>query len=511
MKLFTKALSGALAAVLILSLLGCGKPKTEKPDLEQPIIQTEKTFSFSAQPSQALSLSEDGAASVLEAVNAQQPDYLYAHMYDLEEVKHRLDMTGVSVESHKFSALDEAGALTGEHLAAIVEQNNTAFLEPKPFGYQNVESDYILDLCNFVVDVVNRMAEKYPDVDWQRVYCNLGNLKILYDTGMLSYAQVKPDMVLAISKNNTQILLTLKGEDGFPRVLTHETMHIIQMGCTCENIENCSRRAGIAYYWDDFTLNTADWTWLAEGGAERNMCALTGGQALTYQYKVDYLCSFNMALLLRESVNPDRMETLCFYDDPQLLFDAFGCETPEEYEEILKLVITTNTLQMQPTAFMERYREQTGVDLWEDEEAMDAFSFSMKPAICIGLAGEFYENLTAFMQNNLLNTNDLFCLISLFEGHLNQHLQYKNEAKKEYNQVFFDSYIPMRTALFDVLAAENADMDIEAMYAEYQISEVENTVNADLSILPQSKRDFLLERAQWQFDCGALGEKVPIA
>ena len=511
MKLFTRILTGTLSTVLVFSLLGCGKSKSERPDLEAPVLQKEMTYIFSAQPSQMLSLSAEGAASVMETVTAQQPDYRYAQMYELDEVKRRLEMTGVGVEKHQFSVLNEAGTLNGEHLATVVEQNNKAFLEPKPFGYENVESDYILELCDFIANVVNRMAEKYPDIDWQRVYCNLGNLKILYDTGMLSYAQVKPDMVLAISKNNTQILLTLQGDDGFPRVLTHETMHIIQMGCACENIENCSRRAGIAYYWDDFTLNTTDWTWLAEGGAERNMCALTGGQALTYQYKIDYLCSFNMALLLRENVAADRMETLCFYDDPQLLFDAFGCETPEKYEEVLKLVITTNTLQMQPTAFMERYREETGVDLWEDEAAMDAFSFSMKPAICIGLAKEFYENLTAFVAENPISSNDLFCLIALFEGHLNQHLQYGNEAKKEYNQVFFDGYLPMRTALFQTLTVENPGADIDAMYAEYQISVAENTVNAELSMLLQSKRAFLLERAQWQAEMGELGEKVPVA
>ena len=164
---------------------------------------------------------------------------------------------------------------------------------------------------------------------------------------------------------------------------------------------------------------------------------------------------------------------------------------------------------MQPTAFFANYEKVTGVDLWEDEEAMNEFSYSLKPAICIALAGEFYENLTAFVQKNSLNTNDLFCLIRLFEGHLNQHLQYKNEAKKQYNQIFFDSYLPMRTALFDALTAENPDVDVAAMYAEYEISTAENTINASLSMLPEGKRDFLLERAQWQFDCGALGEKVP--
>lgn len=509
MKGFTKIVALFLAAALLLG--GCGRKTSKKPDLDVEIVQTEQNMTFSAQPSQTLTLSPEGAAAVMETVAAQQPDYLYTHLYEMDEVKRRLEMTGVNVDSHRFCALNEAGVLDGAHLAQLVQENNEAFLETKPFGYEEVEDDYILELCGFIADVVSRMAQKYPDIDWPRVYCNLGNLKILYDTGMLSYAQVKPDMVLAISKNNTEIVLTLKGEDGFARVLTHETMHIIQMGCGCENIENCSRRAGIAYYWDDFFVNTADWTFLAEGGAERTMCSLTGGKALTYQYKIDYLCSFNMALLLRDAVAADRMETLCFYEDPQLLFDAFDCQTPEEYDEILKLVITTNILQMQPTAFYDRYREATGVDLWEDEEAMNEFSYSLKPAICISLAKEFYENLTSFVAENPLSCNDLFCLISLFEGHLNQHLQYKSESKAQYNQNFFDSYAPMRKALFDALAAENPGVDLGAIYADYQISSGENTINADLSILPESKRAFLLERAQWQADLNALGEKVPMS
>jgi len=79
------------------------------------------------------------------------------------------------------------------------------------------------------------------------------------------------------------------------------------------------------------------------------------------------------------------------------------------------------------------------------------------------------------------------------------------------NRQKISDYTPMRTALFDALAAENPDMDLDAMYADYQISVAENTVNAELSVLPESKRVFLLERAQWQAEMGALGEKVPAA
>lgn len=99
---------------------------------------------------------------------------------------------------------------------------------------------------------------------------------------MLSYAEVSKDMVLSISKNNTEIVLNMKDENGLRNVLVHETMHIIQLGCECEDIDHCERRAGISVYWDGFTLNTTDWTWFVEGSAERNMCNLTGEDATTY-------------------------------------------------------------------------------------------------------------------------------------------------------------------------------------------------------------------------------------
>ena len=265
-----------VALLIAVSLCyGCssGGSSAKRPQLNADFSQQQaSTFSFSAGPSETLHLSERGASSVLAAVSQVQTEYPYQELYQLEEVKRRLDFD-TTVADHQFSALNTDGKLEVSCLAAVVRENNDAFLATKPFGYKSVEEDYISDLCDFIVKTVNTMVEKYPDIDWPRVYCNLGNLKILYDTGMLSYAEVSPEMILSISKNNTQIVLTMKGQDGFSRVLTHEIMHIIQIGCACEQIENCGRRAGIAVYWDDFTMNTTDWTWMVEGSAERQMCS----------------------------------------------------------------------------------------------------------------------------------------------------------------------------------------------------------------------------------------------
>lgn len=501
-----------IIALLLAMLLcsACGSDGTAKrPQLHTDFSKNENTFSFSAVPSEKLHISQEGAAAVLAAVQQVRPEYAYEELYQLEEVKKRLEFDA-TVEKHQFSALNPEGKLDAFHLAALVKENNDAFMSSKPFGYKPVEEDYIAELCDFIVKIVDTMAKKYPGVDWPRVYCNLGNLKILYDTGMLSYAQVSQEMILSISKNNTSIVLNMKGEDGFSRVMTHEIMHIIQIGCVCENIENCGRRAGIAVYWDDFSLNTTDWTWMVEGSAERHMCSLTGGKAVSYQYKMDYLCSLTMSVLLRDSVKADTMETLCFYDDPQLLFDAFGCETEAQRDELLNMMITLQVLQMQPNSFHLAYKEATGIDLSADEEAMNQFSYSLKPAVCITLAKEFYENLIPFLQENQLSYNDLFFLINLFEGHLNQHLTYSNPAKTEINQPFITAYNTMRSALFDALGQDNPGLDITALYSDYNITfSGEKLLNAELSMLSSEKRTFLAERAQWQDELLGLGQKVP--
>ena len=497
-----------LSFILLLSLCACGKEKTEIPMLDTNFTGRQVAYTFADNPAEWANLSADGAAAVLEVVAAQQPDYTEKDLYQLEEVKDRLDFDA-SVEKHAYNALDTAGNLTAEHLAELVKANNEIFLADKPFGFENVEDEeYILALCTVIVDTVNAMIERYPDIDWQRVYCNLGNLKILYSNGMLSYAQVNDKLVLAISKHNTSIVLNMKGEDAFRNVLVHETMHLIQIGCTCERIENCTRRCGICIYWEDFKLNTTDWGWMFEGAAERNMCSLTGGKATTYQYKMDYLCSFTMSTLLREQTQADTMETLHFYDDPERLFDAFGCQTEEEREELLCAVIAMNTFQMQPERFMDAYAEKHGTDLRQDEDALNDFCYRTKIPVCTTLAREFFTNLVAYLQAEDVTTDDLFFLLNLFEGHMNQHLNFSVDYKKEINAPFVESYTAMRQALFDALASDHPEMDYDAMYADYQILDDENKLNASWNSLPTAKRTFLAERAQWLADLAALGVKI---
>lgn len=507
-KLSTRFL--ALLCIVPLLFSGCTEEKKQgPPNLITQSISSEPVYTFGTISSDPLVLSDESANAVLQLLQDIHPDYFCSPYYQMDEVKNRLSFDA-TVDTHQYCALNDSGILDAGHLAEIVKNNNAVFLADDPFGYKNVEPDFIEDLCEFIVYTVQQMLTKYPDIDQQRIYCNLGNLKILYDVGMLSFAEVSPDMILSISQNNTGIILNIKGEDGFTRVLTHEIMHILQIGCVCEPFPDGCRRAGIAVYWDDFLLNTTDWTWFVEGSAERNMCTLTGRDAVTYQYKMDYICSMTMSLLLRDSIQPDTLETLCFYDDPQRLFDAFGCKTEEERDELLNLMITLQILQMQPTAFYDAYKDATGINLQADEETLNAFSYSLKPAVCTTLAKEFYENLISYIQSASLTYTDLFFLINLFEGHLNPHLNYTNAEKDTINRPFMESYTKIRSALFTVLEKDNPDIPFSTLYGEYDICAAGNGVlNAELKMLSSEKKAFLAERAQWQKDLMSLGTKVP--
>lgn len=507
MRKYIKATAIFLSVILFLCVCGCGDSKRVKPNLSLENQDKSINYSFMSLASPELELSKTSAKSVLKVIKEQNADYFLSSFYEMDEIKKRLNFNA-NVSVHKNSALDQEGKLNAAYLTDIIIKNNEDFLKEKSYRYEKPDREYILDICTLIVDVTNKMTEKYPEIDWERVYCNLGNLKILYNTGMLSYAQVSDELILSVSKNNTEIVLNMKGENGFRNVLIHELMHIIQIGCLCENIENCSRRAGISLYWEDFPLNTADWVWFVEGSAERNMCNITGDGATTYQYKMDYICSCTMSVLLREDIKADTFETICFYSDPELLFKAFGCESETDREEIINLMTTLNILQMQPEKFYEVYKDATGIDVKKDEETLNEFSYSLKPAVCVTLSKIFYKNLVDTLSSKSLTVNDLFCLISMFEGHLNQHLNYKSQEKYNINKTFFDSYLIMRDTLFEALGIQN-NQDFDELYTEYNIeANGKGKLNATLNIFDESKKNFIAERAQWQAERNALGEKV---
>ena len=90
------------------------------------------------------------------------------------------------------------------------------------------------------------------------------------------------------------------------------------------------------------------------------------------------------------------------------------------------------------------------------------------------------------------------------------YLDYGKQEKAQYNKPFMDFYGQLRDTFLTGLQGDNPQLDIRGLYDGYNIlSDGVHGLNGDWSGLPEEKREFLLERAQWQADLLALGVTVP--
>jgi len=506
-----RVISFALCILCVLSLFsGCGKREMEPPSLDERMEERVFDLSWEAEEcAVTVSLSPEACDGVKELIDSVDNEYPYSHLYETDKAMERLSFD-CSVDSHACSALDSDGKLTVSHMADTVCENNEAFLLAKPFGYEDVDRDYIEDICSLIIETVNAMLEKHPDIDRQRVYCNLGNLKILYDTGMLDFAQVTDKWVLAVNNLTASMAQTLKGEGAYRNTIMHETMHLIQIGCQCESIgEAAGRRCGICVHWEDWEMNSADWGWFFEASAERCASSLANTDPMTYTYLIDYLSSFNMAAILDGDNAADRMETVCFYSDPEILFSAFNCESEEERRELINAIISVNVLQNSPDAFFEAYKKEYGARPDADEEKLELFRYSLKPSVAVTLTKHYYKSLVDLLGEREIPLNDLFFLINAFESQLNQHLSYDMDKISDINEHFFVRYLSVRNALFCALNSSVEGLDAAAEYEKYDMCALGKTkLNATLDFLSEEKRFFFLERCQWHYGLLKLGVKV---
>ena len=216
-----------LTVCMVFSLSACtgGSGTYTRHNMNYSSAEKTITASFMEEDtSEIVSLSSGESEKLKKYLKDINTEFPYNNLFETDECYNRLN-TEIKVKKHKFSALDKSGKLDSNHLLGIVKKNNIDYLSDSPFGLEAPEDGYILDVCKLIVDTISSLKDKFPDIDYKRVYCNLGNLKILYKKGMVDNAQVSADMVLKISPNMLEIVDNMKGEGASRDVLMHEIMH----------------------------------------------------------------------------------------------------------------------------------------------------------------------------------------------------------------------------------------------------------------------------------------------
>lgn len=493
----TKVICLLIVSVVCLTFSSCGKEKSgfSADGLVANQNTLTRKFSFDKKnSSEAVKFDSERINDFITGIKNTVVDYGYAELFNYEEAMAGIDVDH-TVTAHKFSALDGNGKLTKEHLLEIVNKNTEEYLKnltTEPLVAID-NQDYLLRVCEIITDVVNDILKKYPDIDKERVYCNLGNLKVIEKQLTFDFAAVEPGMVLHLN-SATANMADIMIEKNMYNVIVHESMHIIQYGCTCEPLKEGSRRCGLAHSYADCAQDYSDWRWFAEGSAERMACLYINASPMTYETMVRYILSMDLATMLQKNVPSDYAETINFYSDIQRLFDLFGCETERDKEEVYHLIYGLEMMQIQPDDVKAAYKENYGVE-FDDSVAAD-FNNKIKRPIVKTLTKNFYRNLARTLTDESVSKNDLLFLINLYECAINGHLNLNKSDYDNYNIEFEKWYGQLRKDFFECLSNVS-----EADYFSYNAEKSETTLNASLSWLDADKQRFLSDKYE---DTGAL-------
>ena len=490
-----------IIASVLLALAACRQePTFSMSDFNKHENTVTTTFSFATDDSsEKLAYDSAKLEAFKNTLASYSVEYGYNELFNYEQAISGIQVD-CTVSEHQFSALDSNGGLTKEHLFEIVRQNNAAYLIGTTSLIKDVDDELLLRICEIIVDVVNDTLSKYPDIDKARVYCNLGNLKVIEKKAALDFAAVEPGMVLHTNSTMSSMAGLLTGSNMYS-VLVHEAMHIIQYGCECEEIEGCTRRCGLAHAYSETTMDQdySDWIWLAEGSAERMASLYANVEPMTYANMVNYIQSLDLATMLDSSVPANYVETLYFYNDLDKLFSLFGAMNEEQKQEIYKMIYSLEIMQMEPADVKEAYQRVYGQE-WTDE-IRDDLNNRVKRPIVQTLTKVFFANLADAIYNNNLTKNDFLFLLNLYESTINYHLRLNKSEYDQYNAAFVVWYESVRNDLFDCIENVSA-----SDYEQYTACDGAAKIFAGMQWLDQEKRDFLIakfesNKCDYKFAC----------
>lgn len=423
---------------------------------------------------------ETALTAFAEKLKNTATEYGYEKLFDAEKSLEGVSIIN-SVESHPYSALDDNGKLTKEHLYEVVKKNTAEYLNTKPMMIKAVDDSLIKEVCDIMVDVVNGVLSAFPDIDKERVYCNLAQVKVVQKTSSMANAFVDQKMRMHVNKQMSD----KAAENGFYKVIVHETMHIIQFACPCENGEE-DRRFGISHYYEDWETQYADWTWLGEGSAERMANLYIDTDPMTYMEHIKVIRTMDVLAALRKELPANYVETICFYEDADNLFSMFDSCTKEEVCRMMyALELAIEGEETLKSAYPDLYG-----GAWTSDEKLKVTS-ALKSMAMKTLSKQFFCDLSEVILMNNLTRNDVLFLLDVYESSLNQILLLGMNQYKEYNAEFVSWYKTWRDEFFALF--ENVT---EGDYLTYQSGNTATGINASLSWLPESKINVIMKKQE---------------
>lgn len=494
----------AIVSSLVLFLSGCGFSNNAKTDdyfyvpsssieseyddydiLNDPLVSTDMN-DYSNSNMKVTEASYDEFINYINHINTK---YNYESYYNIDEAMNKYNAIinkKVTKHSHTLSNISV------DALFKSVKSNNSKFLKEKKEEYtaefyEEFSDSDLRRYCTIIVEMVNHYIDKGLVEDINEVKCILGDLKI-FNRPTMTNAYITDDNCLMISPSMIETLkikVLDEDQDLEKSTIGHETMHILQKGCSDNN--KLAYSIGNSYKFDDLKVNPLFYNWFYEGAAEKLINNATNYKPLVYEYYINYINSLSLSTVLNEKNYVNQPEETTLSNSLTPLFDMFGCTKEEEKKEIIKMMFSLDIIETDTEDFI------NAVNPNMDESQLIEIKRNLKSSVCETLSKYFYKNLAILVKNKNIPLNDIFYYITIFEADVESHISYGETDKYNDSINFIETYLDIQRNFFKYLESSEkySQEEIENMFDTYGLKNQKGNQNFSLSYLNQNKKKFL--------------------
>lgn len=449
-------------------------------------------------------------------INEYQVNFpLLNEMYDIETAVDSIVTNHGSVTQHTYSGFISNGVVDENKLLQSVVNNSAKYKEDNKkecLFYSVIEDTTKLKkIIHLIAESLNEDIPSKSKEDIEELSCTLGGLRIFYSSG-LSAAAISNNNILTINEPMVEMLEINGGNDkeGLKHTIYHEAKHLEQVSCNDYKNEEYELQ-GVSIVRNNISNDVSssvkrtplDWTWVNEGTAEEKSALLAGGNIETYANYIAYIENLNISSLTSKYADKSYViEDTTLNKDVNKFYNLLGMQDRITKKEIAEMMLSVEVFQSRFNSFQDDYKEKFETELSEDDYSK--IKYQLRRSYTLESSKIFYNNLAQAIKNqNEVKLEDIFALITIFEGDLNYHFDYDYYNKltdDEEDWEMFNEYKKIQDAFFSSLAMCNNLEYTEILNKFYNYGlYIENTnkeeLNAPLTWISEQKKEWLVAKS----------------
>lgn len=453
--------------------------------------------------------SEEAKENYFESINEVKVDFSTVdEIYDIDAATKFFSEKLTPVDNHTYSGFIVNGKVNESKLLESVIENSPKYKEEnkdKSLFYSVIKDEKKLKkIISIIAESINSDIPYKTEEEIRELDCTLGSIRIFSNTG-LSAAAITDDNVLLINEPMIKMLeINAGNDDGLRHTIYHESKHFEQVNCNDYDNKKYEHQ-GLSLVSDGITKNPYNWSWSTEGSAEKGSTNQIGGNDEAYINLIGYVETLDLISIPSiHSNDGNDIENATFNKELDKFYKLMTANGNISQKEIVEMMYAMEIAQSKVSTYQEDYKEKYGKEL-SDEEYLE-IRYQLRSDFIVECAKIFYGNLAeAISERKDVTLEDIFYLITIFEGDMNYHLEYSDGKKIETFEetiTFLKEYNKIQEKFFNSLTISNniSINDIYMLYNDYGMyaGNEEKEINANLSWLNQDKKEWLKEKAEGQ-------------